>query len=199
VIIRVFNRIVVLLLLAGLAFLGLLGVLYALNARLGDQTFFMQELARNLNLQGIVDGITGFLDQVQNGQLSPRIIAALALIALLGLLLLLLELFWRPAPKRVSIQRGTYTTRQLVENEVEKAAGRDRDVLQADADAKAQRRPGARVDLRASVRRGEDTRSIQSGLRSRVQEHLARVGVPVSRLNVRVIESDPRETRTRVK
>jgi hypothetical protein len=197
--IRVLNKIVVLVLLAGLAVLGLLGVLYALNARLGDQTFFIQDLASNLNLQGIVGGVTGFLDQVQNGQLSPRIIAALALIALVGLLLLLLELFWRPAPRRVKIQQGTYTTRDLVENEVKEAAERAPEVLQADADVQAQRRPGARVDLRASVRRGEDTRSIQSSLRDRVQQHLARVGVPVSRLNVRVLESDPRETRTRVK
>lgn len=197
--IRVFNKIVVLLLLAGLAYLGLLGLLHSLNARLGDQTFLIQDLARNLNLQGIVGSITGFLERVQNGGLTSNDIAVLALIALLGLILLLLELFSRPAPKFVTMQRGTYTTRSLVETEVENAAGRVPEVLQTDADVTAQRRPGAKVDLRANVRRGEDTRAVEGSVRESVQQHLAQAGIPVSRLNVRVVETDPRETRTRVK
>jgi uncharacterized alkaline shock family protein YloU len=199
VILRIFNKIVVLVLLAGLAYLGLLGVLHALNARLGDQTFAMQDLARNLNLEGIVGSVTGFLDRVQNGDLTSTDIAVLALIALLGLILLLLELFSRPAPRFVTMQRGTYTTRGLVETEVENAAGRVPEVLQADADVTVQRRPGARVDLRTSVRRGENTRAIEGRLREQVQQHLAQAGIPVSRLNVRVNETDPREARTRVK
>jgi len=198
-VIRVFNKIVVLLLLAGLAYLGLLGLLHSLNARLGDQTFLIQDLARNLNLQGIVGSITGFLERVQNGGLTSNDIAVLALIALLGLILLLLELFSRPAPKFVTMQRGTYTTRSLVETEVENAAGRVPEVLQTDADVTAQRRPGAKVDLRANVRRGEDTRAVEGSVRESVQQHLAQAGIPVSRLNVRVVETDPRETRTRVK
>lgn len=197
--IRILNKIVVLVLLAGLAYLGFLGVLHALDARLGDQTFRLGELGRNLNLEGIVGSITGFIDRLSSGGLTPSDIAVLALIALVGLILLILELFSRPAPKRVMMQQGTYTTRGLVENEVEKAAGREPSVLQTDADVEAQRRPGARVDVRANVRRGEDTRAVQDRLREQVQQHLARVGVPVSRLNVRVSESDPRNTRTRVK
>jgi hypothetical protein len=54
------------------------------------------------------------------------------------------------------------------------------------------------VDLEARVRRGDDTNTIQSDLRRSVQEHLAERGVPVSKLNVRLVEADPRETRTRV-
>ena len=50
----------------------------------------------------------------------------------------------------------------------------------------------------ASVRRGEDTDRLQSGVRDRVQTRLAEVGVPVSDLRVRVVEADPRETKTRV-
>jgi hypothetical protein len=49
------------------------------------------------------------------------------------------------------------------------------------------------------VRRGDDTNTIQSDLRRSVQEHLAQRGVPVSKLNVRLVEADPRETRTRVR
>jgi hypothetical protein len=36
-------------------------------------------------------------------------------------------------------------------------------------------------------------------VRDRVQQHLAEVGIPVSNLNVQIFESDPRETKARVK
>jgi hypothetical protein len=49
------------------------------------------------------------------------------------------------------------------------------------------------------VRRGEDANTIQSALRRSVQERLAERGVPVSKLNVKLIEADPRETKTRVR
>jgi hypothetical protein len=199
VILRIFNKIVVLALLVGLAILGLLAVLHAFDARIGNEQYRMGDLARNLNLGGVVGGINGFVDRVQNGQLTPSEIAALALILLLGLILLLLELFNRPAPRRVMLQDGTYTTRKLVEEEVVKAAGGTPGVLQSDANVQALRRPGAKVDLRANVRRGEDAGAAQAGIRDRVQEHLERRGLPVNKLNVRVLESDPRETKTRVK
>jgi hypothetical protein len=64
---------------------------------------------------------------------------------------------------------------------------------------RARKKPGAQVDLEARVRRGEDTSTIQSDLRRSVQERLADRGVPVSKLNVRLVEADPRETRTRVR
>jgi hypothetical protein len=63
---------------------------------------------------------------------------------------------------------------------------------------KARRRPGAQVDLEARVRRGDDTSAIQSELRRTVRERLGKRGVPVSKLNVKLIETDPRRTRTRV-
>jgi hypothetical protein len=48
------------------------------------------------------------------------------------------------------------------------------------------------------VRRGDDTSAIQSELRRTVRERLSQRGVPVSKLNVKLIEADPRRTRTRV-
>jgi hypothetical protein len=54
------------------------------------------------------------------------------------------------------------------------------------------------VDVEGRVRRGDDVGSIKSGLRSRVQEHLSSRGVPVSKLNVKLVEADPRQTKTRV-
>jgi hypothetical protein len=49
------------------------------------------------------------------------------------------------------------------------------------------------------VRRGDDADAIQSDLRNSVRERLDRRGVPLSKLNVRLVEADPRQTQTRVR
>ena len=54
------------------------------------------------------------------------------------------------------------------------------------------------MDIEGTVRRGEDVGTIREGLRSTVQEHLSRRGLPVSKLNVKLVEADPRQTKTRV-
>jgi benzoyl-CoA reductase/2-hydroxyglutaryl-CoA dehydratase subunit BcrC/BadD/HgdB len=48
------------------------------------------------------------------------------------------------------------------------------------------------------VRRGEDLGTIKSDVRSAVQRHLSERGLPVSKLNVNLVEADPRQTKTRV-
>ena len=96
------------------------------------------------------------------------------------------------------MHNGTYVTRGAVADEVVEAAELTPGVLGSSARVKARRRPGAQVDLEARVRRGEDTSTIQSDLRRSVRERLAQRGVPVSKLNVRLVEADPRRTKTRV-
>jgi hypothetical protein len=119
------------------------------------------------------------------------------LLAILGLLWFIAEL--RPStPGRVRMGNGTYLTRGVVEEEVSEVAERVPDVLGSSVGVRARRSPGARVDLEARVRRGEDLETIRSGLRTRVQEHLSGRGVPVSKLNVKLVEADPRQTTTRV-
>jgi hypothetical protein len=54
------------------------------------------------------------------------------------------------------------------------------------------------VDLQARVRRGGDLGTIKSGLQSTVRERLSEKGLPVSKLNVKLVEADPRQTKTRV-
>jgi hypothetical protein len=81
---------------------------------------------------------------------------------------------------------------------VVEAAERTPGVLGTSARVKARRSPGAQVDLEARVRRGDDTSAIQSDLRRSVRERLAQRGVPVSKLNVRIVEADPRQTKSRV-
>ncbi len=191
---RIFNRIIVVLLLAALVALGIAVVFYAFDLA----GYRLANLPRALGLDGLTQSLSRFVGNVENRNLNPLDYVVLGAIALLGLILLILELK-PPSPRKVSMQRGTYITRNAVRDEVVAATEGNPEVLQSDVDVAAQRRPGAKVDLTASVRRGENTSRLQSEVRDSVQQHLGRVGVPVSNLNVRIAESDPRQTKTRVK
>jgi hypothetical protein len=188
---RIFNRIVMILLLAGLFVLGVYAVVYAFNLF----GYSLNSLLSPIKAAG--SGAQGFMSRMQSGGISALAIIVLVLIALLGLILLILEL--KPAaPRRVRMDKGTFVTRGVVQEEVSKAAGQSPDVLGHSVKTQAQRKTGARVDLEAKVRRGEDTNSIQRNLRRVVQEHLGNRGIPVSKLNVNTVEADPRQTKTRV-
>ena len=188
---RIFNRIVVILLLAGLFVLGVYAIAYAFN-------LFGNNLSSLLNpIKSFGSGAQNFMRGVESENLPLLTILLLVLIALLGLILLFFEL--KPAaPRRVRMEKGTFATRGVVQEEVSKAVEQSPDVLGHSVRAKAQRRPGAQVDVEARVRRGEDTGAIQRSLRRQVQEHMGGRGLPVSKLNVRTIEADPRQTETRV-
>ena len=190
---RVFNRIVMILLLAGLFVLGVYTVVYSL----GLFGYRLTDLPRAIGLSGFYGGLQSFVRGVESGNPPILSIVILVLIALVGLVLLIAELK-PPAPRSVRMRSGTYITRGAVADEVVTAAERTPGVLGTSAHVRARRKPGAQVDLEARVRRGEDTSTIQSDLRRSVQERLADRGVPVSKLNVRLVEADPRQTRTRV-
>jgi Family of unknown function (DUF6286) len=191
--VRVFNRIVVILLLAGLFVLGVYTVAYSLSLfgyRLGD-------LPRALGLSGLYGGLQTFVGNAEDGSLSVLAVIILVSIAVVGLILLIAELK-PPTPRRVRMHSGTYITRGTVADEVVEAAEQTPGVLGTSSRVKARRRPGAQVDLEARVRRGADTSAIQSDLRRSVRERLGQRGVPVSKLNVRLREVDPRQAGTRV-
>jgi Family of unknown function (DUF6286) len=190
---RVFNRIVMILLFAGLFVLGVYTVVYSFNLF----GYRLEDLPRALGLSGFYRGLETFVSDVENGSLSVLTVILLVAIAVLGLILLVAEL--KPsAPRRVRMSSGTYVTRGVVADEVVAAAERTPGVLGTSARVKARRRPGAQVGLEARVRRGDDTSTIQSELRRTVRERLGKRGVPVSKLNLKLIETDPRRTRTRV-
>jgi hypothetical protein len=190
---RVFNRIVMILLFAGLFVLGVYMVVYSLNLF----GYRLEDIPRALGLSGLYRSLETFVQNVENGSLSVLSVILLVAVAVLGLILLIAELK-PPAPRRVRMHSGTYITRGAVADEVVEAAERTPGVLGTSARVKAKRRPGAQVDLEARVRRGEDTSAIQSELRRSVRERLAQRGVPLSKLNVRLREADPRQTKTRV-
>lgn len=192
---RIFNRIVIILLLAGLFVLGVFTILYSFDIA----GYRLADLPRVLRLDDFHEWLSVFVRNVENGALDVLDVATLVIIALLGLVLLILELK-PPSPRLVRMQQGTYVTRRAVENEAAEAAEQHTaEVLESNVKARAKRRTGAKVDIRASVRPGEDTTSIRSEVRDRVQQHLDRAGIPVSNLKVRIVQPDPRKTRTRVK
>ena len=191
---RIFNRIILILLLAALVALGIATVFYAFDLA----GYRLANVPRALGLDGLVQSVSRFVGNVEHGNLDALDYLVLAAIALLGLILLILELK-PPSPRRVRMQQGTYITRSAVRDEVSNATEQNTEVLQSNVDVAAQRRPGAKVDVTASVRRGEDTNRLQREVRNTVQQHLGQVGVPVSNLKVRIAESDPRQTQTRVK
>jgi hypothetical protein len=190
---RVFNRIVMILLFAGLFVLGVYTVVYSLNLF----GYRLEDLPRALGISSFYRSLETFVSNVESGSLSVLSVILLVAIAVLGLILLIAELK-PPAPRRVRMSSGTYVTRGAVADEAVAAAERTQGVLGTSARVKARRRPGAKVDLQARVRRGDDTSAIQSELRRTVRERLSQRGVPVSKLNVKLIEADPRRTRTRV-
>ncbi|MDQ4062593.1 MAG: alkaline shock response membrane anchor protein AmaP [Actinomycetota bacterium] len=191
---RIFNKIVVVLLLAGLTALGVCLLVYALNI----DPYRLEDLPQVLGLDVFYESLRGYIGVVENGNLDVLEIATLVLIAFVGLILLILE-FKPPTPRRVRMQQGTYITRSVVEKEANAAVEQKHEVMQSNVKVKAQRKPGAKVDITASVRPGEDARSVQSGVKNRVQDYMAETGIPVSNLKVQVREADPRQTETRVK
>ena len=191
---RVFNRIMVILLLVGLLLLGAYAIVYAF----GLFGYRLSDLPQNLGLPGIFAGVESFVRAVESGTPPIFEIVVLALVALLGLLLLILELKPR-TPRRVRIDKGTYISRGVVEDEVVEAAESTPDVLGSSATVTPRRGPGAKVELRADVRRGEDTGDISSAVKQKVTERMQKIGIPLSRLKVTPVAADPRETKTRVR
>lgn len=177
------------LLLCGLFLLGVYMVAYGFS-------LFGYKLSA-LPVSSFGKGVSDFVSGIESGSLSVLAITLLVLLAILGLILLIAELKPR-TPRRVRMQKGTYITRSTVGSEVQKATEETPNVLDSAVKVAAKRSSGAKIDLDANVRRGDEVNAIKSDLQSRVQQRLANSGIPVNRLKIRMVESDPRETKTRV-
>jgi hypothetical protein len=189
----IFNRLVMVLVFAGLFVLGLYAAIYGLNV-LG---YRISDLQQALGLPALYEGFRSFVTGVESGSLTPAGIAILVGLALLGLILLILELK-PPRPRRVRMEKGTYITRGAVGDEVARVAERTRNVLGSSVKVKAKRRPGAIINVDAEMRRGEDQKEVKNSLQSAIHERLAARGIPVSKTKINLTESDPRQTKTRV-
>lgn len=180
---------------AGLFLLGVFGVLYSFD--LAGYQF--SSLPQQLGLSGAFSGVDSAVTGLEQG--SPTQIAIIVLVAMLliGLILLIAEL--KPAaPRKVRMEKGTYITRRALKEEAEAAATADPDVLESTASVKAKRGKGARVDLQAKIRRGEDANTIRNRVRERVQQDLqSDAGISLRRLKIDLNETDPRDSQVRVK
>ncbi len=94
---RVFNRIVLILILAGLFVLGVYTVVYSL----GLFGYSLTDLPRTLGVAGVYRGLETFVRGVERGNPPILGVVILVLIALVGLILLIAELKsqarWGPA------------------------------------------------------------------------------------------------------
>lgn len=186
------HAIIVLLLFVGLFLLGLFGALYSFG-------FFGYQLS-NLSsyVEGAAGGVQSFVSGVEGGSLTALGIAVLIAVAVVGLILLLLELKPR-APRRVRMKKGTYITRAAVREEVESAAGSSPEVLESSAKVKARRKTGAKVKLQGAVARGQDVKATRQRVGDRIKEKFGQTGIPIGSLKINLDEADPRQTKTRVK
>lgn len=184
---RIFNRIIVTLLLIALFVLGIFGFVYSFNL-FGYQ---FSQLPQLLNLQPIYSGAQEVVSDVENGTLLPIVFLILVGIALVGLILLILELKPR-TPRLVTMQKGTYVTRKAVKDQVLNATDQSSEAIGSSAKVKARRGQGAKVNLKSNIRRGENEGNARSGIKNQVSDYLGMVGIPVAQLKVKTSETDPR-------
>lgn len=184
---RIFNRIMVTLLLAGLFVLGISAIVYAFNLF----GYKFSNLPTLLSLQTIYSGVQEVVSDTENGTLTDLTFFILVGVALLGLLLLILE-FKPRTLRRVKMQKDTYVTRKAVKEQVLTAARQSSEALDSSAKIKARRSTGAKVKLKSNVRRGENESNARSSIKSQVSDYLGMVGIPVARVKVKTSEADPR-------
>ena len=184
---RIFNRIVVTLLLAGLFVLGIFGIVYSFNLF----GYKFSQLPQLLSLQPIYSGAQDLVSDVENGTLLPLVFFILIGIALVGLVLLILE-FKPRTPRLVTMQKGTYVTRKAVKTQVLNATDQSSESIGSSAKVKARRGSGAKVNLKSNIRRGENEGNARSSIKDKVSDYLGMVGIPVAQLKVKTSEVDPR-------
>lgn len=186
---RVFNRIVVTLLLVGVLALCVFGVLA--GASLAG--YSLSSLPQMLGLSALVSGA----QSLAGGSASPAVIAILVAVLVVGVVLLIAEL--RPGrPRRVRLKlKGAHATRKAVKERVQWAAEGAPEVVQAKAEVKSRRRAGARVKLKSAVRRGEDKKAAKSSVKDSVKQGLQSAGVPLGKLKVKIDEVDSQGSKGR--
>lgn len=192
---RIFNRIIVTLLLAGLFVAGVYGVIYSF----GIAGYSLSSLEQTLGITSIAGGVDSFLGGLGQSALPAAAVAILVALAVLGLILLILELKpRRPRTVRTG-SKNVYMSRSAVGSAVQAAAESTPEVLSAKAKAKARRGPGAKVKLQASIRRGEEQGDIQSGLKEQVSGTLSERGLPIKKLKLKLDEVASQGTKARVR
>lgn len=192
---RIFNRIVVTLLLVALLILGVYGVIYSFQIA----GYSLSNLEQRLGVSTITSGTQSFLEGLGQSALPAAAVAILVAIAVLGLILLVLELKpRRPRTVRTG-SKNVYMTRDAVRSAVRSTAEGASEVLSAKAKAKARRGAGAKVKLDANIRRGEEPGRVGSSIREQVNNGLSEKGVPIKKLKLKLEEVESQGAKARVR
>jgi hypothetical protein len=191
---RVFNRIFVTLLLVGLLVLGVYGVMYSF----GISGYSLSNLGQRLGLTSILSGAGSFFGSLGQSPPPATTIAILAAIAVLGLVLLVLELKPRRPRKVLTRSKGVYMTRAAVRSAVQTAAENTSEILSAKVKAKTRRGAGAKVKVDANIRQGEDQSSARSSIREQMDSELSERGVPVKKIKFKLKETASQGEKARV-
>jgi len=190
---RIFNRIFVTLLLAGLLVLGVYGVIYSFQI----SGYSLSNLEQRLGIPAILGGTQSFLESLGQSALPAAAVAVLAGVAVLGLILLIMELKPRKPRKVRTRAKNVYMTRRAVRSAVQSVAeGSDQITSTSKTKAKPRRGAGAKVMLKANVRRGEGQAS--SSIRDQLNSELSDRGVPVRKLKLKLQETEPQGEKARV-
>ncbi len=191
---RLFNRILVTLLLVAWLIIGIFGVLYAFRW-LG---YSIYDFPGQVRASSFYRGTVAWVRSIDAGTPGPWTVIICVALIILGLLLLYLEL-WPRRPDRVRLGEGTWATRRLVAAEAVSAASEQPDVLVASARVKPLRRGGAKLGVSVSARRGTDLAALRQGVQEGVRDRMEAVGIPISGLKVRTTQVDPRRAEVRVR
>lgn len=182
---RVFNRIVVTLLLVGLLVLGVYGVIYSF----GISGYSLSNLEQRLGVTNILSSAGSFFEGLGQSTPSTNTIAILAAIAVLGLILLILELKPRRPRKVLTRSKGVYMTKTAVRSAVKTAAENTSEILSAKVKAKTRRGSGAKAKVDANIRPGEDQSGAKRSVREQMDSELSERGVPVKKFKFKLKET----------
>ena len=88
-------------------------------------------------------------------------------------------------------------TRRALRYRVSSMAGALPEVIEAKTRVKTRRRNGGKVKLRAGVSRGEELGQAKSSVQEQLSRGFESGGVPVSKLKLKLYETEPRSTGSR--
>lgn len=188
---RLFNRLVMVVVGAALALAGAIAAAFALDV---DR---FQVAALEEGMAPVTAAAQEVLTQAQNGALPIGTQLLLLVAAITGAALLFFE--FRPYRSHMlRLAEGAYVTEPALEHELELAASEVDGTLDVHADVRAASRR-KRVRLEAYIREGLDTQAARSEVESRAVEALQRAGLQGTGVRIELAAVDPRDSKARVR
>ena len=192
---RLFNRIVLVIVLVVLVVFGTFGAIYAF-AGVGYQD---RGLPGFLAIPENAQAAQSWLSSFEDGSVPLLDFIVVVAVGVAGLALLVLEL--KPSRKEhLALGPQAWVKREVVEKEAEYVALTDRAVLESEAELSLRRVLGNKLKLKLIVRRGESPEDTRSRVRDLINTEIIGKGqVNIPKTRVEAIALDPRRAKRRVK